>query len=116
MLESTYTRTLQVLKALPESAVYRQSAEAVTQGRLDIVRPEITDKTQKDASQNEHAITAVTTKIDSGLVEELLVQAKDELNLAAKMLDWKPYVSHSLMADLSRCKCLLLPASGSSSR
>ncbi|WFC96008.1 hypothetical protein MBRA1_002664 [Malassezia brasiliensis] len=91
VLEQKYTRTLQVLKALPESAVYRQSAEAVTQGRLDIVRAAMNENSQKDPSFSEHAIKTVTDKIDGGIVEELLIQADDELNLAAKMIDWKPY-------------------------
>ncbi|WFD44411.1 hypothetical protein MPSI1_003079 [Malassezia psittaci] len=90
-LQEKYTRTLQTLKALPESAVYRQSAEAVTQQRLDVVKLAINDRSQKDPSFSEYAIKQVTEKIDSGVIEELIIQADDELALAAKMIDWKPY-------------------------
>ncbi|PKI82824.1 hypothetical protein MVES_003264 [Malassezia vespertilionis] len=90
-LEAKYTHTLKVLQVLPASSVFRQSSEAVTQHRLDIVRTELSEQTQQDANANENAISIVTGKIDSGLVEELLEQAHDELGLAAKMIDWKPY-------------------------
>lgn len=118
VLEQKYTRTLQVLKALPESAVYRQSAEAATQTRLDIVRAAVNERSQKDAGFNEHAIKVVTEKIDGGVVEELLIQADDELNLAAKMIDWKPYVACPGYADtdMSRSRCRRRPASGRRSR
>lgn len=99
-LESKYTRTLEVLKALPESAVYRQSAQAATQSRLDIVREAMTERSQTDPALNEHAIKTVQTKIDSGIVEELLEQANCELDLAAKMIDWKPYVETALQMDM----------------
>lgn len=91
-LVSTYTRTLDVLKALPESAVYRQSSEAVTQQRLDIVRAAMTESSSKNAHASESAIQKVVQEIDSGIIEEVLDQARDEFHLAAKMVDWKPYV------------------------
>lgn len=108
-LEAKYTRTLEVLKALPESAVYRQSAEAATQSRLDIVRSAMSEKSQTDPSLNEHAIGIVTSKIDSGVAEELLIQAEDELTLAAKMIDWKPYVDIAGYANY-RFEPLQVPA------
>ena len=91
-LESTYTQTLRVLKTMPESAVFRQSSEAVTQQRLDIVKAAMSETSRKNAYASEAAIDQVVAQLDSGLIEEIVDQAQDELHLAAKMIDWKPYV------------------------
>ena len=91
-LESTYTHTLSTLKHMPESAVYRQSAEAVTQQRLDIVREALKSAPFANPTLSEYAIDQVVNKIDCGCVEELLQQAHAEFELAAKMIDHKPYV------------------------
>ncbi|WFD29950.1 hypothetical protein MSPP1_000964 [Malassezia sp. CBS 17886] len=90
-LESTYTQTLGVLKALPASAVFRQSSEAVTQLRLDTVRAELTPEAKVDPAESEAAITRIVDRINGGIIEEILDQAKDEFQLAAKMVDWKPH-------------------------
>ncbi|KAL4401236.1 mitochondrial respiratory chain complex I protein [Malassezia pachydermatis] len=91
-LVSTYTQTLKVLQALPASAVFRQSSEAVTQQRLDIVRAAMTDVSRQNAHASEAAIDKVVAEIDGGVIEEILDQAHDEFHLATKMIDWKPYV------------------------
>lgn len=84
-LKQTYTSTLKVLEKIPAAAVYRQSAEAITKERLAVV-----DRANQDATESD--IEAVEREIDAGLVEELLEQAKDELKLAGKMLEYKPSV------------------------
>jgi len=91
-LESLYTKTLGVLEALPSSAVFRQSSEAVTQQRLSIVRAAMTENSRRNAYASEAAIDDVVKELDAGLIEEILDQAHDEFHLATKMIDWKPYV------------------------
>ena len=86
-LAQAYTSTLKVLEQIPAAAVYRQSAEAITKERLAVVQ-------KRDAAGDQEAteadIEAVEREIDAGLVEELLLQAQDELKLASKMLEYKP--------------------------
>ncbi|PWN52343.1 hypothetical protein IE53DRAFT_312276 [Violaceomyces palustris] len=89
-LDQTYTKTLEILKTLPESTVYRQAAEALTKHRLEIVRSALKENVE-DSEKLEQLISTTEAKIDDGLIEEVLLQAKREENLAAKMLDWKPW-------------------------
>lgn len=96
-LVSTYTHTLNVLKGLPETAVFRQSSEAVTQHRLDIVKEAMTAASRETVYGSEAAIDRVVAAIDGGLIEEIVDQANDEFHLAAKMIDWKPYVYFLLL-------------------
>lgn len=93
VLESTYTQTLKVLETFPESSVYRQSAEAVTEERLSVLSEAVTQESRASPDASELAIAKVVEKLDSGLIEEILKQAHDEFQLAAKMIDWKPYVT-----------------------
>merc|ERR1711974_597164 len=90
-LVSTYTHTLSVLKGLPESAVFRQSSEAVTQQRLDIVKEAMTPTSRETVYGSEAVIDRVVAAIDAGLIEEIVDQANDEFHLATKMIDWKPH-------------------------
>jgi len=78
-LTSAYTKTLELLKTLPESSVYRQATEALTQHKLDVVNGAIGDaaKAEKD--------------LDEGLIEQAIAQAERELSLAAKMQEWKAW-------------------------
>jgi NADH dehydrogenase (ubiquinone) 1 alpha subcomplex subunit 5 len=87
-LAQAYTSTLKVLEKIPAAAVYRQSAEAITKERLAIVQR----REAGDDQATEADIEAVEREIDAGLVEELLLQAQDELKLASKMLEYKPSV------------------------
>ncbi|KAI9003357.1 ETC complex I subunit conserved region-domain-containing protein, partial [Hyaloraphidium curvatum] len=77
-LISLYSRTLEATKALPETAVYSQAVKSVTQHRLSIV------ESTEDTAQIEE-------KIGAGQVEELIVQAEDELKLVEKMKEWKAW-------------------------
>ncbi|GAA5959995.1 hypothetical protein JCM8115_004491 [Rhodotorula mucilaginosa] len=86
-LAQAYTSTLKVLEKIPAAAVYRQSAEAITKERLAIVQR----REAGDDQATEADIEAVEREIDAGLVEELLLQAQDELKLASKMLEYKPW-------------------------
>jgi NADH dehydrogenase (ubiquinone) 1 alpha subcomplex subunit 5 len=71
-----YTTTLDALKGIPEHAVYRQSVEALTRKRLNIV----------ESAEDTNAIEA---QIGQGLVEEVIEAAEQELVLVEKMKLWK---------------------------
>lgn len=66
-------------KSLPATSPYRQSVEALTQHRLAIV----------EAAEQTNAVDKVEKEINQGQIEEVIVAAKNELNLVAKMVEWK---------------------------
>ncbi|EIN13704.1 NADH2 dehydrogenase [Punctularia strigosozonata HHB-11173 SS5] len=78
-LVHTYQSTLSLLSTIPESSVYRQGVEALTQRKLDIVNA---------ADGN---IAAVEKELEDGQIEQALDIAKDELSLLSKMIEWKPW-------------------------
>ncbi|KAF7724303.1 hypothetical protein EC973_001149 [Apophysomyces ossiformis] len=77
-LIQTYNNTLKALSRLPASAVYRQATESLTQHRLSIV----------ESTEN---VDEIESKIGSGQIEEVILQAEDELKLVGKMEEWKPW-------------------------
>lgn len=85
-LTKTYASTLSLLSKMPEGAVYRQAAESITRERKAVV--------DKYASHqgSEGEIEQVEKELGHGQLEEAIMVAEDELKLAAKMLEWKPYV------------------------
>lgn len=71
-LVSLYNNTLKVLQDFPKESVYRQSVEQMTKNRLKIVEEnEITEK--------------IEAQIGGGLIEEIVVQASEELHLAREL-------------------------------
>ncbi|KAG6893971.1 hypothetical protein C0993_012613 [Termitomyces sp. T159_Od127] len=78
-LTKTYEETLSVLASIPSSSVYRQGVEALTLRKLNIVKNSNGD------------VAAVEKQLDEGQIEEALDIASDELNLAAKMVEWKSW-------------------------
>ncbi|KAJ8920219.1 hypothetical protein NQ315_011880 [Exocentrus adspersus] len=73
-----YGKILRTLQKMPESAAYRKYTEEVINERSQILK----------ANQD---ITVVEKQIGCGQIEEVIVQAENELLLARKMLDWKPW-------------------------
>lgn len=74
-----YKKTLEELKTrIPEKAAYRQSVEAITTHRLQIVEG------NEDPAK-------IESLISSGQIEELVDQAKDEIKLISKMAEWKAW-------------------------
>ncbi|OBA17013.1 hypothetical protein METBIDRAFT_80181 [Metschnikowia bicuspidata var. bicuspidata NRRL YB-4993] len=72
-LISLYNLTLQVLeKKFPKESVYRQSVEQMTKNRLQIV-------------ENNEISEQIENQIGGGLIEEIVVQAHDELTLANEL-------------------------------
>lgn len=72
VLIGLYNETLKAVKVIPEDAVYRQSVEKFTNHRLKVC-----------VEENEW--DQIEKKIGNGQVEELILQAKDELELIPKI-------------------------------
>jgi NADH dehydrogenase (ubiquinone) 1 alpha subcomplex subunit 5 len=87
-LLETYKATLSSLSSqIPRGVVYRQSAEAITQHRLQVVQKHA----GADANQGgENAIQAIEKELNLGIIEEVVKMAEDEQSLVAKMAQWKP--------------------------
>ncbi|KAF9958987.1 ndufa5, NADH-ubiquinone oxidoreductase subunit [Mortierella alpina] len=77
-LITLYNDTLKTLEKFPEHAVYRQATAALTNHRLSVV-------------EGTEDINKIEESIDAGQIEEVVVQAVEELKLAGKMLEWKPW-------------------------
>lgn len=76
-LVSLYNHTLSLLNTkFPKESIYRQSLEALTQNRLKIVE------------QND-IVEEIENKIGGGLIEEILIQANDEIILLNEMAELK---------------------------
>ena len=72
VLISLYNETLKAVQVIPPEAVYRQHVEKFTNFRLR-------------ACQENEEFVEIERKVACGQVEELIEQAKDELELIPKM-------------------------------
>jgi len=77
-LKVLYQKIAETLQLIPKGAAYREYTEQIVGERLDFVN-------------KEPDIQKLEAKINSGQIEEVISQAKDELSLARKMLEWKPW-------------------------
>ncbi|XP_002157738.1 NADH dehydrogenase [ubiquinone] 1 alpha subcomplex subunit 5 [Hydra vulgaris] len=77
-LVDLYSQTLSILGSMPASSVYRLQTEEITRKRLETV-------------QNEENVILIEEKINCGQIEEVIIQAKDELSLAEKIIEFKPW-------------------------
>ncbi|XP_064486263.1 NADH dehydrogenase [ubiquinone] 1 alpha subcomplex subunit 5-like [Ornithodoros turicata] len=77
-LSVLYNKILRVLQNMPETAAYRKYTEQVAKERLTLVESE------KDVAKLERMIGA-------GQIEQVIVQAENELVLARRMMSWKPW-------------------------
>ncbi|KAL9544547.1 hypothetical protein MBANPS3_007564 [Mucor bainieri] len=77
-LIQTYNTTLEALTRIPSTAVYRQATESLTQQRLSIV----------ESTEN---IEEIESKINVGQIEEVIIQAEEELKMVAKIEEWKAW-------------------------
>ncbi|ORX57452.1 hypothetical protein DM01DRAFT_1382005 [Hesseltinella vesiculosa] len=78
LLIETYNSTLTALSRLPANAAYRQATENITKTRLSVV-------------ESTESVEEIEAKIGCGQIEEVLLQAKDELKLVGQMEEWKPW-------------------------
>ncbi|XP_054660565.1 NADH dehydrogenase [ubiquinone] 1 alpha subcomplex subunit 5 [Grus americana] len=77
-LRILYTKILGVLQNIPKDAAYRKYTEQIVNQRFNLV-------------QTETDVQKLQDKLNSGHIEEVIVQAENELSLARKMLQWKPW-------------------------
>ncbi|XP_049296857.1 NADH dehydrogenase [ubiquinone] 1 alpha subcomplex subunit 5 [Anopheles funestus] len=77
-LTALYNKILRAVSKMPQDAGYRRYTEQIVSERAKIVA----------TTPN---ILEIEQKINCGQVEELIVQAENELTLARKMLGWKPW-------------------------
>ncbi|NXL82217.1 NDUA5 dehydrogenase, partial [Leptocoma aspasia] len=77
-LRILYTKILDVLENIPKHAAYRKYTEQIVNERFDLVKKEADVQKLQD-------------KLNSGQIEEVIVQAENELSLARKMTQWKPW-------------------------
>ncbi|XP_036013680.1 NADH dehydrogenase [ubiquinone] 1 alpha subcomplex subunit 5-like [Mus musculus] len=73
-----YAQVLHLLKHFPKHAVYRKHMEQITNEKLDMVKAEPDVKKLEDVLQG-------------GEIEEVILQTENELSLARKMLQRKPW-------------------------
>ncbi|KAL8160173.1 hypothetical protein V2J09_001710 [Rumex salicifolius] len=78
VLISLYSKTLDEIKAVPEDEGYRKAVESFTRHRLQ-------------ACREEEDWEAIEKRLGCGQVEELIEEAKDELTLIGKMIEWDPW-------------------------
>lgn len=71
-------QTLAAVQELPESAAYRRNVESITKHRLKIIAEE------EDCDKIENMLGI-------GQIEEVIEQAKDELELIPHMAEWEPW-------------------------
>lgn len=77
-LYTFYDRIIRAVQSLPQNSVYRQSTEALINHRWDIVK-------------NAANVEEIEDKVNAGQIEELIIQAENELNLVGKMQELKPW-------------------------
>lgn len=76
-LISLYNHTLTYLDTkFPKESIYRQSVEALTKNRLKVV-------------EETEIVEEIENKIGGGLIEEIIIQANDELSLAKELSELK---------------------------
>ncbi|KFO28634.1 NADH dehydrogenase [ubiquinone] 1 alpha subcomplex subunit 5 [Fukomys damarensis] len=77
-LKILYTKILDVLGQIPKNAAYRKYTEQIASERLAVVEAESNVKKLED-------------QLQLGQIEEVILQAENELSLARKMIKWKPW-------------------------
>ncbi|KAI9591293.1 ETC complex I subunit conserved region-domain-containing protein [Syncephalis fuscata] len=90
-LIEVYQKTLEALKPIPSSAVYRQATEALTKQRLNVI-------------ERVESVEEIERTLDAGQIEEVIEQAEDELNLIPKMIEWKAWESLEVPAPEGQWK------------
>uniref|UniRef100_A0A8D0HFD8 NADH dehydrogenase [ubiquinone] 1 alpha subcomplex subunit 5 n=1 Tax=Sphenodon punctatus TaxID=8508 RepID=A0A8D0HFD8_SPHPU len=77
-LKILYTRIIAALQNIPKDAAYRKYTEQIVNDRLGLVN-------------SEPDVQKLENKMNSGQLEEVILQAESELTLARKMVQWKPW-------------------------
>uniref|UniRef100_A0A023F7X6 Putative ubiquinone oxidoreductase ndufa5/b13 subunit n=1 Tax=Triatoma infestans TaxID=30076 RepID=A0A023F7X6_TRIIF len=77
-LNILYSKILRALDKVPKEAAYRKYTEQVVSSRLAIV----------NAAQS---VEEIEERVNCGQVEELIIQAENELSLTRNMTTWRPW-------------------------
>merc|ERR1712142_177073 len=77
-LLNLYSKTLAAVAAIPKTSAYRQQVETLTQERMDLVK----------TTTN---VFSLEKRINGGQIEEVIIQAQDELSLVQKMTEWQAW-------------------------
>ncbi|KAL5540280.1 hypothetical protein UlMin_024449 [Ulmus minor] len=78
VLIELYSKTLKEIEAVPEDEGYRKAVESFTRHRLKVCR-------------EEEDWESIEKRLGCGQVEELIEEARDELTLIGKMIEWDPW-------------------------
>eukprot|EP00096_Caligus_rogercresseyi_P016097 TRINITY_DN863_c0_g1_i1.p1 TRINITY_DN863_c0_g1~~TRINITY_DN863_c0_g1_i1.p1 ORF type:complete len:130 (+),score=44.86 TRINITY_DN863_c0_g1_i1:44-391(+) len=73
-----YGRTLRALSKMPADYAYRMNTEALVSKRADLVK-------------NTPCSMELEKKIGAGHIEEVIIQADNELLLSRKILEWRSW-------------------------
>ncbi|CAG7835891.1 unnamed protein product, partial [Allacma fusca] len=73
-----YGKIMRSLNKMPQDAAYRKYTEQIVTQRIEILK-------------NTPNVAELEAKLNSGQIEEVIVQAENEVFLARKMLEWKPW-------------------------
>merc|ERR1712244_98808 len=73
-----YSKNLRVLAKMPSDYAYRKHTESLVMERAAFVK-------------NEPIVADLEAKINGGQIEEVIIQAENELNLSRKILEWKSW-------------------------
>uniref|UniRef100_A0A8B7TUY0 NADH dehydrogenase [ubiquinone] 1 alpha subcomplex subunit 5 n=1 Tax=Castor canadensis TaxID=51338 RepID=A0A8B7TUY0_CASCN len=77
-LRILYAKILDVLHQFPKNVAYRKYTEQITNENLGMV-------------EVEPDVIKLEDQLQGGQIEEVICQAENELSLAKKMLQWKPW-------------------------
>ncbi|XP_076637517.1 NADH dehydrogenase (ubiquinone) subunit ND-13B [Colletes latitarsis] len=77
-LDKLYRRILKVLSTLPQESAYKRNTEKLIRDKWDIV-------------EQNNDVTAIEEKIGCGQLEEVIIQAQNELTLAEQMSKFRPW-------------------------
>lgn len=78
VLIDLYSKTLKEIQAVPEDEGYRKAVESFTRQRLNVCK-------------EEEDWEMIEKRLGCGQVEELIEEARDELTLIGKMIEWDPW-------------------------
>ncbi|XP_055150130.1 NADH dehydrogenase [ubiquinone] 1 alpha subcomplex subunit 5-like isoform X1 [Symphalangus syndactylus] len=80
-LRILYTKIFYVVEQIRKNAAYRKYTEQITNEKLAMVKAEPDVKKLEDQLD----------QLQGGQIEEVILQAKNELSLAREMMQWKPW-------------------------
>nr|XP_058909727.1 NADH dehydrogenase [ubiquinone] 1 alpha subcomplex subunit 5-like isoform X2 [Kogia breviceps] len=88
-LKILYTKILDVLGQIPKNAAYRKYTEQITTEKLSMVKVEPDVKKLEEKLEEQLKGGRIEEVILQA--EEVILQAENELSLARKMVQWKPW-------------------------